>query len=158
MTTPRSTRRPRPLLVALLATLALVAIGCSSSNNTEPTATSAATSPPAVATPSVSSPASSPTAAAGELSGTWSGKYSGAYNGTFTLTWTQKGPALKGTINLSTAGTLNINGAVTGNTIAFGTVGSTAITYTGTVSGDSMSGTYQVAGSGGGPWSATKTS
>jgi len=155
---PRSTRPDRPLLVALMAALALTAIGCSSSNNTEPTATSAATSPPAAVSPTVSSPASSPTAAAGELSGTWSGKYSGAFTGTFTLKWTQTGPALKGTIDLSTAGTLNLSGVVSGNTITFGTVGSTAITYTGTVSGDSMSGTYQVAGSGGGNWSATKNS
>jgi hypothetical protein len=39
-------------------------------------------------------------------------------------------------------------------------VGSTAITYSGTVSGNSMSGTYKVktaSGSVGGPWSATKS-
>ena len=37
----------------------------------------------------------------------------------------------------------------------FGTVGSVAITYTGTVSGSSMSGSYNAPG-GGGPWSANK--
>jgi hypothetical protein len=47
---------------------------------------------------------------------------------------------------------------VNGNAITFGTVGSTVITYTGTVSGDSMSGTYQVGGSQHGTWSAHRTS
>jgi hypothetical protein len=47
---------------------------------------------------------------------------------------------------------------VNGDAISFGTVGSgTAITYSGTVSGNSMSGTYKVNGQGGGPWSATKS-
>ncbi len=52
-----------------------------------------------------------------------------------------------------------INGTVHGNAIRFGTVGSTAITYSGTVSGSSMSGTYQLhttSGTPGGPWSASK--
>ena len=44
-----------------------------------------------------------------------------------------------------------------GSSIQFGTVGSSAITYTGTVSGNSMSGSYQTPG-GGGSWSAHKTS
>jgi hypothetical protein len=46
---------------------------------------------------------------------------------------------------------------VRGSTIAFGAVGAGA-TYTGTVSGTSMSGKYQAAGTTGGTWSAHKTS
>jgi hypothetical protein len=46
---------------------------------------------------------------------------------------------------------------VTGSAIKFGTVGGQAITYKGTVSGSSMSGTYSTPG-GGGPWSAHQTS
>jgi hypothetical protein len=46
---------------------------------------------------------------------------------------------------------------VHGSTIRFGTVGSSAITYSGTASGKSMSGTYHTPG-GGGTWSAHKTS
>ena len=103
-------------------------------------------------------PAASSPAAAVDLSGTWSGQYDGAFNGTFTLTWTQSNSKLTGSIKLSTDGTVNLNGVVTGNSIRFGTVGSTAITYSGTVSGDSMSGTYQVGGATGGNWSAAKTS
>ena len=93
-------------------------------------------------------------AAGGPLSGTWSGKYSGAFHGTFTLHWTQTGSKLSGTINLSTQRSkLSLNGTVRGSTIRFGTVGSAAITYTGTVSGKSMSGSYhtQVGGGRGAP-------
>ena len=158
---PRRSQRPASHLgiASLLAVLAVTAIGCSSNNsdNNSPSPT-VATSPEAVSPSTTSPPVTSPSAATTDLSGTWSGKYDGAFNGTFTLTWTQKNSKLTGSIELSTAGTLNLNGVVTGNTIQFGTVGSTAITYSGTVSGDSMSGTYQVNGSSGGNWSATKTS
>jgi hypothetical protein len=97
-------------------------------------------------------------AAPSSLTGTWSGKYSGAYHGTFTLHWTQRKSLLTGTITLPRAGgTMNIKGYTRGSTINFGTVGSgTVVTYTGTVSGSSMSGHYQTPG-GGGPWSAHKT-
>ena len=155
---PRRSQRPASHLglAALLAVLGVTAIGCSSNNNSpSPTV---ATSPEAVSPSTTSPPVTSPSAATGDLSGTWSGKYDGAFNGTFTLTWTQSNSKLTGSIKLSTDGTVNLNGVVAGNSIQFGTVGSTAITYSGTVSGDSMSGTYQVNGSTGGNWSATKTS
>ena len=53
--------------------------------------------------------------------------------------------------------TLSLNGTVTGTTIEFGTVGSAEITYSGTVSGNTMSGKYSVNGSPGGDWKATKS-
>jgi hypothetical protein len=96
---------------------------------------------------------------AGQYGGrwTWSGQYSGAYTGTFHLTWQQPASTLTCTITLSApTTTLGLNGTATGNTIKFGTVGSAAITYSGTVSGNPMSGTYQVGGTAAGPWSATK--
>jgi len=93
--------------------------------------------------------------------GPWPGQYGGSYSGTFTLTWTQSGSNLDGTIHISNpAGTLPINGTVCGTAIRFGTVGSMAITYSGTVSGSSMSGNYQVhaqGGGAGGPWGAAKS-
>ncbi len=90
------------------------------------------------------------------LSGQWSGQYSGAYSGTFKLNWTQTGSSLKGTIAISSPpANLGVNGTLTGNVIKFGTVGSAAITYTGTVSGKSMSGSYKTP-TGGGSWSATE--
>jgi hypothetical protein len=111
--------------------------------------------------PAGSAPASSAPAAAATtgLSGTWKGQYGGGYAGTFHLTWRQSGSRLTGTIRLSAPPTtLPINGHVQGGSISFGTLGSLAITYSGTVSGSSMSGTYQVHvnGSTGGSWSAAK--
>jgi hypothetical protein len=91
------------------------------------------------------------------LAGTWSGKYSGAYSGTFTLHWTQTKSKLTGTITLSNPrGKYGIDGSVKGGAISFGVVGAGA-TYTGSVSGTSMSGKYKSPG-GNGTWSAHKTS
>lgn len=109
---------------------------------------------------SIAAAASSPAArmAADALSGKWSGRYGGAYHGTFTLQWRQSGSRLSGTIKLSNPSSKpSIKGTVHGDTIQFGTVGSEAITYSGSVSGTSMSGRYQTPG-GGGTWSAHKTS
>jgi hypothetical protein len=73
--------------------------------------------------------------------------------------WQQSGSRLTGSIRLSTQpGTLRLTGRLDGTRITFGTVGSAAITYAGTVSGSSMSGTYQVGGASGGSWSANKSS
>ena len=98
------------------------------------------------APPTSTAPAATSAAAeTGDLSGTWSGQYDGTFQGTFVLDWQQSGSNLSGTIELSSgSGTDDINGTVNGGTISFGTVGSQAITYSGSVSGDSMSGTYKV--------------
>lgn len=90
------------------------------------------------------------------LAGKWSGKYSGAFTGTFTLHWTQTRTILHGSITLSNpSGKYPISGSVHGKAINFGAVGAGA-TYTGSVSGRSMSGTYK-SPRGGGTWSAHKT-
>jgi hypothetical protein len=125
-----------------------------------PSTAPVAATPAASASASVSASASAAAASAG-LSGTWSGTYSGPYQGTFTLNWRQSSSLLSGTIKLSApASTLPIHGTVAGGTIRFGSVGSVAISYSGTVSGNSMSGTYQVqVGNGAsGPWSASRAS
>lgn len=149
-------KAPRGLLiVTATAALAAALAACSASSSTS-TSHSHLTAPKAKAAKAASAPKST-----GALSGKWSGQYSGSYNGTFKLSWHQSGSHLHGTITISNPGsTLPINGTVNGSAISFGTVGSTAITYTGTVSGNSMSGTYKVAGgngSTGGPWSASKS-
>ena len=91
------------------------------------------------------------------LAGIWSGRYSGAVSGTFTLRWTQSGSTLRGSIKLSNPpGRYPISGTLRGSTISFGAVGVGA-TYTGTVSGKSMSGRWKSANRGG-TWSARKTS
>jgi hypothetical protein len=152
---PGSPRWSGRLLTAVLALLlAVVAVGCSSNKSS----TSAATTPPTISTATSSSPQSTTTVATGGLSGTWSGQYSGASQGTFTLTWQQSGSNLNGNIKLSAPPvTLPITGTVNGNDIRFGTVGSYGITYSGSVSGSSMSGTYHT-DTGDGSWSANKTS
>src|SRR5262245_49414914 len=91
------------------------------------------------------------------LAGTWSGSYGGAFSGNFTLHWKQVGSRLTGSITLSRpSGKYPITGKVRGTAITFGAVGAGA-TYTGSVSGKSMSGKYSTA-QGGGSWSAHKTS
>lgn len=91
------------------------------------------------------------------LAGVWSGKYSGAFSGTFRLHWKQSGARLSGSIALSNpGGTYGISGSVHGRAITFGAV-AVGATYTGSVSGKSMSGTYK-SPQGGGTWSARKTS
>ena len=158
--------RPRAFLL-LLAGLAAALLAAACSSSSAPASTSSVNNtlatPLATPIPATPTPASTATAAAaaGPLSGTWSGQYSGAFNGTFTLNWQESTSTLSGTIKLNPGGTLSVNGTVNGSDIQFGTVGSQAITYSGTVSGNSMSGNYQVAtssGSRGGSWSASKTS
>jgi hypothetical protein len=154
--------RPRQLVLAMTATaaLAMTLAACSSSGSTGPQVT-ATQSAKAAAAPAASAPAQA--AANSGLSGKWRGQYSGAYQGHFVLRWHQSGSRLDGTITLSTParGTVPIHGTVQGSTIKFGTVGSEAITYSGSVSGSSMSGTWQIKGpngaAGGGPWSASRS-
>jgi hypothetical protein len=154
------TRRARGLaFVGLSAAFAIGLAACSSGSSTSstPGGGTVTTAPPSAAATQAAAPASSPTGA-GSLTGSWSGQYSGNYSGTFSLTWTESGSNLHGTIHISNPDqTMPINGTVNGNSIQFGTVGSTAITYSGSVSGSSMSGTYQVGGSSGGPWSAAQS-
>jgi hypothetical protein len=158
-------RLSKLLPTAGLALIALVALGCSSSktasstNVTSPpgTAASATTAPPGPTEPSTTAPQ-----ATGDLTGSWSGNYTGAFNGTFSLTWQQSGSDLNGTIKISGFGDVptTINGSVQGSSIRFGTVHGQEVTYTGSVSGNSMSGSWQIAVPGHsvtGSWNASKT-
>jgi len=160
-------RLPRLVLgIAVLAAMAVTLAACSSPSATTAHHTNthkvAATPVVNAATSSVaasSASGSASAAAAGPLSGSWKGQYSGAYSGTFSLNWTQSTSNLSGTIMLSypAGGAIPLHGTVNGSSITFGTVGSTSVTYSGSVSGNSMSGTYQVQGSGGGNWSASRS-
>lgn len=136
----------------LLAACSTSSPGTSNNNNAPaPPSTQAAAASPSATT-------SSPADTSSQLSGKWSGQYSGTFSGTFKLHWRESGSHLHGIIHISDPGNnLPINGTVRDGKISFGTVGSLAITYSGTVSGDSMSGHWQIAnGQGGGPWSASK--
>jgi len=98
------------------------------------------------------------------LSGKWAGNYSGSYSGTFKLTWQQTGQKLSGTIEVSAFknAPTSIHGTIQGSSIRFGTVGSESITYSGSTSGSSMSGTWKIQAGGrsmgGGSWKASKSS
>ena len=157
----KASGRPRRLVPAMTMAAALaVTLAACSSPATHVTSKKRSLAVPSAAAPAASSAAPAAAAAASGLSGKWSGQYSGAFAGTFNLNWHQSGSKLNGFIQLSNPGTSQpINGSVAGSTIRFGTVGSSAITYTGTVSGNSMSGTYQVHDSAGskGNWSASKS-
>jgi hypothetical protein len=100
----------------------------------------------------------SATASRSGVAGTWVGSYHGAFSGRFTLHWKLTGTTLKGTITLSNPpGRYGITGFVgRGGAIRFGVV-KVGATYTGSVSGTSMSGKYKTP-QGGGSWSARKTS
>jgi hypothetical protein len=80
------------------------------------------------------------------------------------LTWQQSGKNLSGTIMVSGFNNVptTIHGTIQGASIRFGTVGSKSITYSGSVSSNSMSGTWQIQAGGrsmgSGSWKASKSS
>ena len=128
--------------LTLAAGLAITLAACSSNSSTStqttgpPRTVGTSIASAAVASTSASSSSSTPVAASG-LSGKWSGHYSGSSQGDFTLNWSQSGSALIGTIKLAADGSsLPIHGTTNGDSIQFGTVGATGITYKGTVSGN----------------------
>ena len=148
----RRARAKAPALAGVLVALASMAAGCGGGSSATTTARASASTTPATTSTATN------TASASEsgLSGQWKGRYGGAYNGTFVLHWQQSGSSLGGKITISSPlSTLDVNGTLHGSAITFGTVGSLAITYTGTVAGSSMSGSYRTPG-GGGSWSASK--
>ncbi|HVC05206.1 MAG TPA: hypothetical protein VND88_11075, partial [Candidatus Acidoferrales bacterium] len=104
--------------------------------------------------PATPTPTAAPVA---QVAGSWTGQYSGPFKGTFTLTWNQTGSTVNGAIQLSSPpDNLRITGALSGNAISFGAVG--VVAYTGTVSGNSMSGSYVDRANGQtGTWSASKS-
>ena len=157
--TRMSTRRAA-LVAGLGVAMTLTAAACGGSGGGGGSSSPPASSlPAAVSTPtttqSTTTQSTQTTTSNSGLSGKWTGTYSGTFSGTFVLNWTQSGSKLSGTIKLSTAGTDNVNGTVDGSSIKFGTVGGQAVHYTGSVSGDSMSGSYSTA-AGDGTWSAHK--
>jgi hypothetical protein len=164
--------------VAVLAATVIVVVGaCSSAATPGPTQPpantsaipSTATQPPAtaIATSVPSAPAATASAALPGLGGTWHGTWTNTTpdksSGTFVINWTQNGSALSGSIVVKGTpclGNATITGALDGSAISFGAVsGATNIAYDGTVSGNTMKGTYKAAAScasAKGTWEATK--
>ena len=150
-------------LVPFALLIAAIATGCSASKTASP-----ANSPsPSLASPPVASPSPTPSAS-GDVAGTWNGTYesttSPGANGTFTMVLDLSGGTLSGTITVTdtpciTNGT--VDGSVQGSHITFGAVkgAQQTIGFTGTVSGDQMSGTYSApaCGHGAGNWTASRS-
>jgi len=150
-----------------MVTLVMVAAACGGSGSSGAASPSGA-GPVTTSTPpsNTSSATPSESAAAGAIQGRWDGTWtstsSPGTSGTFHIDFTQSGIQLNGSITIKntpciTTGT--ITGALAGNRITFGAVqGAQTIAYTGTISGPSMSGTYDApqCGNGKGNWRATK--
>jgi ABC-type phosphate transport system substrate-binding protein len=144
-------------LTFTIGAAAILLAACSSSATSGNTSTGTTATHSAAAQAPAAAASSAPVAAAAPLSGAWHGQYGGSYQGTFVIHWRQSGSKLGGRIHISNpASSLPIHGSLVGGSIQFGTVGSYAITYSGTVSGGSMSGSYKVGNAGGGNWSASK--
>jgi hypothetical protein len=177
----------RLLALALaIAVISSLLVACGGDDNTSKTAaptsvatTKASATPVAVAGTATAKPttiattaAATPTATAAStdaafgLGGIWGGEYvstsTPGSTGTFILDWTQTGSALSGTISVTNTPCVSegtITGTVEGSQITFGAVeGAYSIAYEGTVSGDSMSGTYSSpsCGNAAGTWQAAK--
>jgi hypothetical protein len=160
--------KPRVLAVVILVTAILG--GCSNSKSSDnPTVGASATNGggprsqrPATTAAAGGSVTTATAAAGGGLSGTWSGDYQqtspAPAAGTFTLNWQQSGSNVTGTINIPGAcNACPISATVNGSSVTFGVVALGGIIYTGTVSGNSMSGTYTTADtSARGTWKASK--
>jgi hypothetical protein len=154
------------LLVTLAACATTPTVTAPSPSPSESASASASASPST--TPS-SSPNTSPSPTAsgnlGALTGSWKGTWVNESPqtavGTFTLSWAQQGTQLFGAIGVVGSTCLsggNVTGSVNGTSLSFGAVeGSNTINYTGTYSGNSMSGTYiSACGNSKGTWSAVK--
>lgn len=173
------------LRAALILVLVLAAAGCSKSSpkaasttsstagpgsSVASTSTTSAATPTtaATATTSASATTAPPAATTGGgtgLTGSWPGEWQNttpdSSRGTFRIQWTQSGSSLSGTITITGTPCLtggSISGSLAGSTLNFGVVtGQSQVSYTGTVSGDTMSGTYTTScGNAQGTWKATK--
>jgi hypothetical protein len=167
----RNTALTAGIAIGAALTLAACSSGPQHSTRTTSSASGSAHSGggPAPTTRPVTSSVTTEASAAGPLSGIWSGRYHNqaptAISGTFTVTFRQSGSQLIGNLVLRTGptnGGVPVTGTLQGGAIRFGTVGGTpgaTIDYTGSVSGNSMSGSYEAPGSPiRGTWTATKSS
>lgn len=164
---PHRPARMANTLVVLLC-LAILGTACGGGNATQ----SPPTSPPATAGQETTPPSTSetqtppPATSSGGVSGTWNGVWESTKfppaSGVFQIVLTQSGDQISGSILVASTTCVphgTISGSLNGNTINFGTVeGAHTVTYTGAISGVSMSGTYKAPDCGGdaGKWHASK--
>ncbi|MVO85611.1 hypothetical protein GPA10_12815 [Streptomyces sp. p1417] len=124
-----------------------------------------AVTPSVPPTPSAGGGSSAPASdSAVQLDGRWAGNWSViVVNGTFDASLKEDGGRITGDLTVSGIEGCDLNGALTGtlngDRITFGSAGgTTAITFSGTVSGDSMKGEFSTACQGGakGGWAAKR--
>jgi hypothetical protein len=144
--------------MGVLAVCCAFALSCSSSDGGSSSTHSRAPGP--VETVAPSTPASTGGGTGSALDGTWNGTWqNGGQSGTFSVAWTQSGSDLNGTLSISVAclDGASVTGTVSGTSIEFGSVkGQCQVDYKGDLSGDQMSGTYDISGGGSGTWTASK--
>lgn len=165
--TGRPRRRGRRLLPVLA--IALVAAACSKGDTTvTPASPSGATAPGGlVPSPPAATGATGSTGTDIGITGTWTGSWQtdadSAVNGTFTIDFVQQGEDISGDITIQGSACVtqgSVIGKVQGDKIEFGAVqAEQTVTYTGAISGDSLSGTYDSpqCGPDTGTWEATRT-
>jgi hypothetical protein len=168
---PDRNLRRRSLIGAatLLATCMVLTSACSSSGKGKGSTTTT-NAPPASSTAASSASASAPSSedsssaatsepAEDKIAGTWNGTFTGkTSSGTFKVAFTQQGETVAGNITITGTGGNGqgtISGKLTGNKITFGAIVGTAVSFTGSFSGNSMSGSY-TSGTDSGTWKATR--
>ncbi len=155
--------RKARIVIVLLVFVAL-APACSGGGTGGSTSSPAGSPTGGGPSPVTTSPGSTPSA--GSVTGAWKGtwestKYPPA-NGTFDVVFAQTGQALSGTVRVNESTCIpvgTLTGVLAGSAINFGAVeGAHTVTYTGSVQGDSMSGTYKApqCADDAGTWTATR--
>ncbi len=129
--------RPAAALAALIAIIAAAGVLIAVLHRPAPQAPVQPTpNPTSIPTPTPTAPLAPP-----DLSGTWTGLCTGTFTDGCWITWTRTGAdAYDGTFTLSPHDTIHISGNLNGSTIRFGDVG--VVTFSGTLSGSTLSGTY----------------
>jgi hypothetical protein len=162
-----STATATALLVTLTACVTAPPANAPSPSPSDSASDSPSASPSSSVTSTFPNTSPSPSASGslGALTGSWKGTWVNESPqtavGTFTLSWAQQGNNLFGAIGVVGSTCLsggNVTGTVNGTSLSFGAVeGNNMINYTGTWSGNTMSGTYASAcGNSKGTWSAVK--
>jgi hypothetical protein len=133
---------------AALAVAAILLLSACETGSTDVTGGSTPTAPTGPTESTGPTAATGPTGAAA-LEGTWSGTWDTdipQVNGTFSWTIETTPNGFKGTIDIQDTSCVSngqVDIALDGNTITIGSIqAEQSITFTGTVSGDTMSGTY----------------
>jgi hypothetical protein len=145
--------RPAAALAALIAVIATAGVLIAVSHHPALQAPVRSTlNPTSIPTPTPTAPLPPP-----DLSGTWTGLCTGPFTDGCWITWMQTGDdAYDGTFTLSPHDTIHISGNLNGSTIRFGDVG--VMTFSGTLSGSTMSGSYtDIANGTTGSWTVTLT-